>query len=652
MISNLPSAKNGTKTSAQNSAQNRSFPTMVFKLKTARSLTLALSLAVGTFSCSNEATTNQAINESAATPEVAVATSVSDNAKLEQMLEAVYQRRVGDDPVLGSRVGAQAAENPWFDLSLASWDREFSETQQDLAALRDGIDVDSLDAAGRINYLAFEADLLLRLERYRWRFHLNPINQIVGPHLTIAGTLLNSHPIDSRASAEFYIQRLQAANVPMQQLVEHLQARRAQGIVIPAAVVERLIDGAKSIIAGDHTDNVILADFNKKLADVKLSDKDRVALQEAATAAYQSGFVPGYELLIEDLQVELTAANQQGAWSLPEGAEFYEFLIDQYTTADFSAEEIHALGLAEVARIQSEMDEIRKRVEFDGDLGEFFTHLKTDSAFYLPNTDAGRAAYLQMAQDLVNKAKTKLGDVLPYALPHPLQVRRIEAFREESAPVGFYESGSPDNDYVGTIYLGMHDMSSLGTYDLPALLFHEGLPGHHLQSSVMLSRDIPQIRKYYVWWSNTAFTEGWALYAESLADELGLYEDDYAQFGRLAGELWRACRLVVDSGLHLKQWSRDEAIGYLNENTASSEENNARAVDRYLAVPGQATAFKIGMQVIRDLRTEAEQQLGSDFDVTEFHALVLENGPLPLSLLGSKVEAWVLAKSKAATPKT
>ncbi len=196
----------------------------------------------------------------------------------------------------------------------------------------------------------------------------------------------------------------------------------------------------------------------------------------------------------------------------------------------------------------------------------------------------------------------------------------------------------------------MYDMSSLRTYDLPALLFHEGVPGHHLQSSVMLSRDIPEIRKYYLWWSNTAFTEGWALYAEYLADEVGLYEDDYAQFGRLAGELWRACRLVVDSGLHLKQWTRTEAVEYLNKNTASSEENNERAVDRYLAVPGQATAFKIGMQVILDLRAEAEQRLGREFDLAAFHALVLENGPLPLSLLREEVEAWKTADKASFTP--
>jgi uncharacterized protein (DUF885 family) len=615
---------------------------LIINTKRARSLALTLTLAAALMSC---------VSQEVYQPAPA---KVSDSAKLSQLLDTVYQRRIAADPVLASRVGAKSISAPWFDLSLAAWDHERAVTTQDLEALRASVDPSALSAAEQTNYRAFETDLLLRLDRYGWRFHLNPINQIVGPHLTIAGTLLNSHPIDSRADAEFYIERLKTVQQPMQQLIEHLRARRERGISIPASVVERLIDGAKSILAGGDKDSVILADFNTKLSTLTLSDEARQALVNEAQGAYRSSFVPGYESLIEELSLELAAVNQNGVWAMPEGAAFYEFLIDQYTTADFSAQEIHQLGLAEVARIQSEMDEIRERVEFQGDLNAFFTYLKTDPAFYFPNNDQGRGDYLALAKSLLAKAEAKLGEVLPYALPHPLQIRRIEAFREKSAPVGFYESGSPDNHNVGTVYLGMYDMSNLGTYDLPALLFHEGLPGHHLQSSVMLSREIPQIRKYYVWWSNTAFTEGWALYAESLANEMGLYEDDYAQFGRLAGELWRACRLVVDSGLHLKQWTREAAIEYLNTNTASSEENNARAVDRYLAVPGQATAFKIGMQVIADLRAETEQRMGNDFNLAEFHALVLENGPLPLSLLRSQVEAWIalseVIERTAATP--
>ncbi|MFT6288873.1 MAG: hypothetical protein ACJAYC_001518 [Halieaceae bacterium] len=597
------------------------------------SLLLIVAMALGSLSCSN------------AEPPPA---QPLETQGLEQFLNTVFERRVAADPVLASRLGSNASSGEWFDLSLGAWDLEAEQAKQDLQTLRAEIDFQTLDRPSQVDYRAFEAELELRLKRYRWRYHLNPINQIVGPHLTIAGTLLNSHPIDSRQSAELYVERLRKVPVPLQQLAEHLQARRAMGIRIPPAVAERLIDGARSIIEGDE--NVILANFEKKLTGLNLDDGESEALLAEARTAYAENFVPAYTMLIEELKSGIADATDTGVWALPDGAEFYEFLIDQYTTAEFSPKQIHQLGLSEVERIQGEMDKIRQRVAFPGDLKAFFAHLKTDPAFYFPNTDEGRQAYLELAQHLAGQAHGTMDQILPYPMPHPLQIRRIEAFREKSAPVGFYESGSPDNDNVGTVYLGMYDMSSLSTFDLPALLFHEGVPGHHLQSSVMLSRDIPEIRQYYIWWSNTAFTEGWALYAEYLADELGLYEDDYAQFGQLAGELWRACRLVVDSGLHLKEWSRAEAIEYLNSNTASSEENNERAVDRYMAVPGQATAFKIGMQVMIDLRAGAEQRLGSEFDLAAFHALILENGPLPLSLLREEVEAWKIADEAVSQP--
>lgn len=573
---------------------------------------------------------------------------VSDSAeqRLNRLLDEIYQRRLDANPVLASSLGEPVAEGYWFDLSLRGWDEEFTKTQHDLNALHSNITLDALTARGKTNYRALEADLKLRMQRYRWRYHLNPINQIVGPHLTIAGTLLNYHPIKSLSDAEFYIARLQAVPTAMRQLVEHLQARRERGIHIPTAVVERLIDGAQSIL----DNGAIQSDFSKKIADLNLAEQQGAALLQRAEQAYQQGFIAGYQQLIKELAQQKKAAINHGAWAMPDGNEFYEFLIDQYTSPEFDAAGIFDLGLAEVARIQGEMDEIRQRVGFDGDLKAFFAHLKSDSAFYFPNTDAGRSDYLQLAKRLVNEAKAVMDQVLADEVSYPLQVRRIEAFREKSAPIGFYEAGSPDNGYLGTVFLGMYDMSSLATYDLPALLFHEGLPGHHLQSAVMQSKDIPAIRKYYVWWSNTAYTEGWALYAEHLANELGLYQDDYAQFGRLAGELWRACRLVVDSGLHSKQWSRTQAIEYLNRNTASSEENNARAVDRYLAVPGQATAFKVGMHKILDLRAKAQQQLGPAFDARGFHAVVLENGALPLYLLADNVDQWVAYTRRISKP--
>ena len=566
----------------------------------------------------------------------------SDDAQLANLLDSVYERRLSADPVLASRMGARrAGDKPWFDLSLSAWDRDLQSNKRDLDSLRNNISLDALSSSAQIDYLAFEADLALRIERHRWRYHLNPINQIVGPHLTIAGTLLNNHPVLGLDSAQDYIERLRTADAPMSQLVDHLQERRKRGINLPPAVVERLIDGAESILGGEDGRPVVLRDFEQKVSALAIQPKQRADLLEAAAAAYDKGFAPGYQLLLAELGSAQANGKDAGVWSMPDGPDFYEFLVDQYTTADLSGAEIHSLGLAEVARIQGEMDRIREKVNFSGDLRAFFAHLKTDPKFYYPDTDEGRRSYLNLARQLLASADGKLEEILPYPLPQPLQVRRIESFREKSAPAGFYVAGNPDNGNTGTVYLGMGDMSTLASYDLPWLLFHEGIPGHHLQSSVMLSGDVPSIRQYYVWWSNTAYTEGWALYAEYLADELGLYEDDYARFGRLAGELWRACRLVVDTGLHLHRWTRDEAIHYLNRNTASSELNNARAVDRYLAVPGQALSFKIGMQFILDLRNQAEQQLGDNFDLADFHAQVLEHGALPLQLLRQKLDDWI-----------
>lgn len=569
--------------------------------------------------------------------------------RLQDLLDAVYERRVAQDPMLATRLGRRDGLDAWPDLSAESYQRELEQVRADLARLRESIDYDELDPVAQLNYRAFEADLELRLRRNQWRDHLNPINQIVGLHLEIAGLLINYHRVTDPDSARAYITRLASVGAPIDQLIARLRERQARGFQLPAALFPRLIQAAESIASGTGRDNVILADFARKLETLELADQEQEALFARAREAFDQGFAPAYARLVKALQAQQAEADaSQGVWALPDGERFYEFLLSQYTTTDLSPEQVHALGLAEVQRIHEEMDAIREQVGFDGDLVAFFEHLKTEPAFFYADTSEGRAKYLALSRDIVDGALARVDELLPVALPAPLEVKRIEAWREASAPVGFYEAGSPATGKPGTVYLGMHDMSGAARYDLYALLYHEGVPGHHLQSAIMQSEPaIPALRQYYVWWQNTAYTEGWALYAESLAEELGLYPDAYARFGRLAGELWRACRLVVDSGLHARRWSREQAIAYLNENTASSEENNARAVDRYLAVPGQATAFKIGMMKITELREKARSALGEAFDPREFHYLVLRGGPLPLYLLEQQVDNWIAAQRQS-----
>ncbi|TQV82627.1 DUF885 domain-containing protein [Exilibacterium tricleocarpae] len=566
-----------------------------------------------------------------------------ESERLSQYLESVYQRRLAADPMLATRLGLKQGNDKWSDISIQQMDRETRQNWLDLHQLRTSFDIRRLDQAGRFNYRVFEAELKLRIERASWRYHLTPINQIVGLHLEIPGLLTNHHRIDDSGDARAYINRLQTVGRPIDQFIELFKTRERKGFSLSKSVLPRLIHAAETLVQGDPQDSILLADFTRKVEKLSLGDEDKRALINAASQAIDQDFIPAYRRLIDAFAAHTpVATSDEGVWRLPDGEQFYQFLLRQYTTTDITADQVHTLGLEEVERIHREMESIKNSVGFTGTLKEFFQHLKTAPAFYYPNSDQGRAEYLQLARTIVDRTKSRVTDILPQAPAGDLVVKRIEAYREKSAPIGFYGAGSADGEVPGTVYLGMYDMESLGSFDLPALLFHEGIPGHHLQSAVMQAQThIPSLRKYYVWWSNTAFTEGWALYGEYLARELGLYDTPYADFGRLAGELWRACRLVVDSGIHAKRWSRQQAVAYLNENTASSLENNERAVDRYLAVPGQATAFKIGMMKILALRERARSQLGDRFDLREFHAIVLRNGPVPLDLLEQEIAEWI-----------
>ncbi len=583
-------------------------------------------------------------------PAVVYSAADSESERFDKFLEAIYQRTLSRSPMLSTTLGYKQNYDSWDDLSIAHINENVRLAWRDLSNLHRQFDYSKLDPPGQLNYRVFEAGLKLQIERDSWRYHFNPLNQIVGLHLEIPGLLTTYHTIENPDDARAYISRVQSVGTPIDQFIISFKDRENRGFSIPKHVLPRLIQAAESIISGElqraETENILFSDFKRKVRNLSLEEELQEELITGMTEAMTGGFIPAYQRLIEAFRQHQTLGlNDNGVWHLPDGDQFYQFLLGQFTTTDITADEVHELGLREVKRIHEEMDKIRMEVGFSGDLTDFFSHLKTSPDFYYPNTEEGRAEYLQRAQHIVSNASGRIKDILPEVPPNNLVVRRIEAYREKSAPVAYYEAGTADGAVPGTVFLGMYDMASAARYDLDSLMFHEGIPGHHLQQSVMQAQaHIPRLRTYYVWWSNTAFTEGWALYAEYLASEMGLYKDPYANFGRYAGELWRACRLVVDSGLHAKHWTREQAITYLNENTASSAINNARAVDRYLSVPGQATAFKIGMMRILDVRRKAHAALGDKFDIREFHQVILENGPIPLSIMEEQVQAWVAKK--------
>jgi len=304
---------------------------------------------------------------------------------------------------------------------------------------------------------------------------------------------------------------------------------------------------------------------------------------------------------------------------------------------------VHALGLAEVERTHREMRELMQRIGETGELRAFLQRLKADPRFYFSDDEAGREAYLARARGILDRMQARLPEYFLKPPALPLELRATEPYRAAGAPSGFYEAGTADGSRPGVVYLNLQRLDTRPLYDLEALLYHEALPGHHLQiSSILVDDSIPRLRKVNRWWQDTAFVEGWALYTERLGKEMGFYEDPYSDFGRIAAELWRATRLVVDTGLHSKRWTREQAIRYLDENTPSPHSTNESAVDRYLAVPGQATAFTVGMLRIREERERARQALGDRFDLRQFHAVVLENGYVPLWALSEAVDRWIV----------
>lgn len=564
-------------------------------------------------------------------------------------LNAVHERDIEKSPMLAADFDRDVGRDRWDDISSEA-DRAYADQlRTDIDHVNASFDIDELGSRARLQYRVFVDERVLKLDRYEWRNHLYMLNQIVGLHLLVPGTLANSHPISEAADAEDYIARIEKVLPLFQQLMDRMREQEDVGVMMPKPVYPRLIEGAQQIVSGrpfdqdSETDSLVWADFKRKVDGLETGEGEKTALLDDAKAALTGPFKTAYDDLISFLEDQQDRTEVTGGvWQLPDGDDFYAFLIRQFTTTTMRPDEIHELGLREVDRIQGEMQAIMDRVGFDGDLDEFMASIKEDPQFTFDNTDEGRAAYLDLAQSIVDGMMARLDESF-YDKPEiPFEIRRFEAYREASAPGGFYEAGSADGSKPGRIYLNLADMSQNLTFDLEALLYHEGVPGHHYQISTILTDDsIPELRKANPWWLNSAFVEGWALYAERLAKDMGFYEDPYSDFGRLAAELWRACRLVVDSGLHYKRWSREEAIAYLNENTPSTEAANARAVDRYLAVPGQATSFMVGMLTILDLREKARATLGENFDIRAFHSTALKNGYIPLWALEESVNEQI-----------
>ena len=500
-----------------------------------------------------------------------------------------------------------------------------------------------------MSYRIFEYDQQQSLRNYQWRHHnyaISPMNDISS---SLAVFLQNIHQIENIKDAEDYISRLEGIQTVLHEVVTQLQHGESMGVIPPKMVYPKVLPAAQNLLKDapfEETaeDGVILADFRSKLEQLELEQEDKEILLNDAANALSGSFRNGYQELITELQrLQAIADNNHGIWSLPDGEAYYANRIQNWTTVVRSVDEIHELGLAEVTRIRAEMQQIMEEVGFEGDLAEFFVYVRNSPENYYEKSDAGREEYIRDATALIDgiyDIADQYFNVLPKA---PLEVRRVEPWREDGASTAFYDRPSPDGSRPGIYYINQKDMNAVQKHIQNSLAYHEGAPGHHFQIAIQQElQDIPQFRRFGGY---SAYSEGWALYSERLAFEAGLYEGlPMRNFGRLAEEMKRAVRLVVDTGMHAKQWPLEQSIEYMTANTPMATDDIERQIKRYYVLPGQALSYKVGMLTILDLRQRAEQQLGEKYDIREFHDVVLKNGALPMQILGDVVDAYIQSK--------
>ena len=573
----------------------------------------------------------------------------NQTASLNKFLDSVFDANLLRHPMQATYLGEKINYGKWDDVSDKAAQENFAFDMAMLQKMRKNFDTLSLDKQGLISYKLFELNAKYEMEAFPYRFNNYPVNQEDGLHTEVPTFLINVHMIDNIKDAQDYVSRLASLKVLFGQLIDNLKLREQKGIIAPQFVFPKVIDACGNVIKGapfddSKTNSPLWDDFTNKVNKLAISDAEKEKLKRAAKKALLHSVKPAYQNLIGYLgELSKKAPAQGGAWSFPDGDKYYAMAVRQTTTTTLTPEEIYQTGLREVARIQGEIQELMKKVGHGNDsLPAFFNFMRYDHQFFYPNTDAGRAAYLAKATGIIDTMRTRLNDIFITKPKAPIVVMNVEKFRENSAGNGFYEQPSPDGKRPGRFYVNLTDMNQCPIYELEALAYHEGIPGHHMQISIAQElTGIPQFRKYGEY---TAYVEGWGLYSEYLPKEMGFYKDTYSDIGRLCMELLRAARLVVDPGLHYKHWTREQGIEYFRRNTAEAPDECVHAIERYIIWPGQATAYKIGMMKILELREKAKRELGPQFNIREFHEVVITNGALPLNVLENLVDEWIVRK--------
>ncbi|PHS20623.1 MAG: DUF885 domain-containing protein [Kangiella sp.] len=608
-------------------------------------LLLVTSISAVLFSCEQPSATKQAESlevSKTATTEV----SQSESERANELFEKIFNDSVNRSPMTQSYLGLKDDQDKWDDFSEQYALEELEITKNNLTIVNK-FDANLLDPQTKVSLDLMKQNLIEEIEDFKWRHYNYPLNQMFGIHSQVPSLLINSHPIKQLKDAEDYIARLDGIKILFEQVVEGLNIRADKGIIAPAFVYPYVISDSQNLITGfpfnEGDNSTLLADFKSKIDKLSIEQVDKDKLIEKASHSLKTSVKPAYEKLIAAVkEIQKKAESVDGVWRLKDGEAFYNNALARTTTTDLTAPQIHQIGLDEVARIHSEMEVIMKKVGFEGDLPAFFEFMRHDIQFYYDETEQGKARYLSEATALIETMKTKLDDLFIVKPKASINVKAVEAFREKSAGKAFYQSPSMDGSRPGIYYANLYRMSDMPTYQMEALAYHEGIPGHHMQLAIAQELEgIPKFRKFGGY---TAYIEGWGLYSEYLPKEIGMYSDPYSDFGRLAMELWRACRLVVDTGIHSMKWDREKGIEYYVTNTPNPQPDAVKMVERHIVMPSQATAYKIGMLKILEVRKKAQTELGDKFDIREFHEVVLKNGAVPLNVLAKYVDEYIASK--------
>lgn len=558
-------------------------------------------------------------------------------ANLSQFFDNYDAAQLSLSPEAKARRGIRDGDyGKWNDVSDETAVANHKLQQATAAAMRGSYDPTKLTADEALSFELFNTQAARADRLFPFRDHGYVFDQMNGAQSQMPAFLINIHRVADVAEAEAYIERIRGLGPVLDALSAQSAERAAKGIQPPKWVYAYLISDIGNL---QKPDNAVVEDITTKVGKLNIDAAEKARLVGAAQTAWNESAGPAYgRLLAEMKRQQAIAPTQDGVWRLPDGKAYYEALLANYTTTDMTAAQIHDLGLSEVARIHGEMQAIMKKVGFKGTLQQFFAHLRTSPQYFYTT----REAYLADVDAKVKAMEARLPaffNTLPKA---HLQVKAVEAFREKSAGKAFYSSPSPDGSRPGIYYVNLFDLRDMSKTELEALAYHEGVPGHHLQRAVQTElTGLPPFRRFGGF---TAYTEGWGLYTEELGKDMGFYTDPYSDFGRLGMELWRACRLVVDTGIHDKRWSREQAIKYLKDNTPNPDGDIEKAIERYIVYPGQATAYLIGKLKIMELRSRAQAALGDKFDFRTFHDVVLESGPVPLDVLERRVDVWIAAQ--------